>query len=158
MTSDIFKHQSSPPPTTIPSQQPLPAQPSPARPGSDVGRPGAPAVPPPFGSSRTRLSSAALPQPRDCKNTLSSSGIKERAPLRETSRRERTMGGPHKLPLNKGGEKMLQRDLDLPTSACCSSTGGRPSLGTARPRHQQLPAPSLHPLLAPMVSPPHLLL
>lgn len=35
---------------------------------------------------------------------------------------------------------MVQRDLDLPTSACRSSTGGRPSLGRASPRHQQLPA------------------
>lgn len=59
------------------------------------------------------------------------------------------MGGPHKLPLNKGGEKMLQRDLDLLTSACCSSTGGRSSLGRASPRHQQLPA------LHFMVSAPH---
>lgn len=64
------------------------------------------------------------------------------------------MGGPHKLPLNKGGEKMLQRDLDLPTSAYCSSTGGRPS----QPPPSAAACPSLHPLLPPMVSLPHLLL
>lgn len=41
------------------------------------------------------------------------------------------MGRPSKLPLRKGGEKTLQRDL--PTSACCSPRGGRPSLGRASP-------------------------
>lgn len=50
------------------------------------------------------------------------------------------MGRPNKLPLNEGGEKMLQRDMALPTSACCSSTGVRPSLGRASPLYGQ-PAP-----------------
>ena len=53
---------------------------------------------------------------------------------------------PRELPLSKGGERTLQRDL--PAAAGCPSRGWgqycRPSLGKARP-HQQLPA--LHSLL-----------
>ena len=39
------------------------------------------------------------------------------------------------IPLDKGGE-VLQRDADLPTSARCSSTAGRPVLLLAGPAGQ----------------------
>lgn len=111
-----------------------------------MGRPGAPAGPPPSGSSRTRLSCSALLQPRGCKNALRSSGIKERAQLRETSRRERNMGGPNKLPVTKGGEKMLRRPwtCPLPPAAPLQEAGltwGEPAPPSAAAY------PSLHPLL-----------
>lgn len=47
-----------------------------------------------------------------------------------------------KIPLDEGGE-MLQRGTDLPTSACCSPTGGQ-QLGSRSPLYQRL-----HPLLPP---------
>lgn len=82
LTSDILEPQSAtPPPAFLPSSPPNRAQASSI--GGDVGRPGAPAVPPPFESSRTRLPCAVLPQPRGCRNKLGSSGI--RASERENS-------------------------------------------------------------------------
>lgn len=67
------------------------------------------------------------------------------------------MGGPNKLPVTKGGEKMLRKALDLPTSACRSSAGGRPDLGRASPSLSSC-LPFTSSFAAPVVSLPHLLL
>lgn len=54
---------------------------------------------------------------------------------------------------------MLQRDVDLPTSAYCSSTGGRPSLGRASASTSScLPFTSSFAAPRSVVSLPHLLL